>query len=442
MLLNRGKKKEDGMADASVVWKTLPVLPVKRDLAIEQHERTIRRRALNAAIMMRAVGQLGATLQEPVALLEEPGSSPARGRQRRLQRRKEPEPEWSELVIGWKEALDLASTAVGRAATSAEVSGPLVLTWQDIQAARAITIDQERRVDDILGAYLAAVEQVAKAKANSAEGKQVKEPAPVTDPVVETLKKDKGLTKHEKRLLPCIVDATKLATSSFNDVHLPYKTIDAIRTVISLPLLFPEAFQGGILKDHVTSGALLFGPPGTGKTLLARAIAAESGARMLAIQPSDVNDMWVGEGEKLVKAVFNLARRLSPCVVFIDEVDSLFAARSARDSSGGSKAHNQILTEFMQEMDGLSSASANRDKRVVVVGATNRPFDLDDAILRRLPRRLLVDLPTLDDRKAILRILLRGETLAADVDIDKLAANTEGFSGSDLKRKLRYTEEY
>jgi SpoVK/Ycf46/Vps4 family AAA+-type ATPase len=77
----------------------------------------------------------------------------------------------------------------------------------------------------------------------------------------------------------------------------------------------------------------------------------------------------------------------------------LFGARSARDSSGGSKAHNQILTEFMQEMDGLSSASANRDARVVVVGATNRPFDLDDAILRRLPRRLLVDLPTEDDRK-------------------------------------------
>ena len=99
-----------------------------------------------------------------------------------------------------------------------------------------------------------------------------------------------------------------------------------------------------------------------------------------------------------VKAVFGLARRLSPCVVFLDEVDALFGARSARGAGFGNKAHDQLLTEFMQEMDGLSSAGANRDQRVVVIGATNRPFDLDDAVLRRLPRRLLVDLPGAEDR--------------------------------------------
>lgn len=99
-----------------------------------------------------------------------------------------------------------------------------------------------------------------------------------------------------------------------------------------------------------------------------------------------------------VKAVFSLARRLSPCVVFLDEVDALFGARISRGSSG-SMSHNLILTEFMQEMDGLSSAIANKDKRVVVIGATNRPFDLDDAVMRRLPRRLLVDLPDVQDRK-------------------------------------------
>jgi len=100
-----------------------------------------------------------------------------------------------------------------------------------------------------------------------------------------------------------------------------------------------------------------------------------------------------------VKAVFSLARRLSPCVVFLDEVDALFGARSARGSGVGHKAHDQLLTEFMQEMDGLSSAGLNKDKRIVVVGATNRPFDLDDAVLRRLPRRMLVDLPGAEDRK-------------------------------------------
>lgn len=430
MLMGR-KKQDDKNTDSSFVWKTLAIVPATRDTVLEQHERTRRRRAINAALMMRAVGQLGATLEEPVSMLEAPGSLPPRGREKRLKRRKEPDPEWSEYVIAWKDAEDLASTAVGRAAMTGEPKDQLTLNWNDVQMARAVTFDHERSVDATVQHYLTASDIASSHRRRSAAPEQ----PVVSDPVVEGVKKAKDLSKHEKRLLGCIVDPKKLATSSFKDVHLPYKTIDAIRSVISLPLLFPEAFQGGILKDHVTSGALLFGPPGTGKTLLARAIAAESGARMLAIQPSDVNDMWVGEGEKLVKAVFNLARRLSPCVVFIDEVDSLFGARSARDSGGGSKAHNQILTEFMQEMDGLSSANANREKRIVVMGATNRPFDLDDAVLRRLPRRLLVDLPTAEDRKAILQILLRDESVAEDVNLDKLAAETEGFSGSDLKRE-------
>lgn len=114
----------------------------------------------------------------------------------------------------------------------------------------------------------------------------------------------------------------------------------------------------------------------------------------------------------------------------------------------GSKAHDQLLTEFMQEMDGLSSAEINKDKRIVVIGATNRPFDLDDAVLRRLPRRLLVDLPGPEDRKcgwhlpfaipltaAILTILLKGEKLGGDVDLERLVKDTDGFSGSDLKRE-------
>ncbi|WOO78888.1 Protein MSP1 [Vanrija pseudolonga] len=432
-VVNR-KTKGDGQSAPQLVWKTLAVVPSVRDAELERHERTLRRRAVNAALMMRAVGQLGATLEEPLTMLEAPGSAPWRGRKKRLQRRKEPDPEWAEAVIAWNDAMDLASTAVGKAATEADsIKQAIVLKWGDIQIARAIAADHERHMDDTVSQYLSVSDQQRKQRRKEEKKNAPKEQPPSSDPVVEALKKSKDLGKHERRLLGCIVDQNQLAKASFDDVHLPFKTIDGIRTVISLPLLFPEAFQSGILKDHTTSGALLFGPPGTGKTLLARAIAAESGSRMLAIQPSDVNDMWVGEGEKLVKAVFSLARKLSPCVVFIDEVDSLFGARSARDASGGAKAHNQVLTEFMQEMDGLSSAISNRDKRVVVVGATNRPFDLDDAILRRLPRRLLVDLPTKADRKAILRILLRDEMLADDIDLDKIAEQTESFSGSDLK---------
>jgi ATP-dependent 26S proteasome regulatory subunit len=115
-------------------------------------------------------------------------------------------------------------------------------------------------------------------------------PDQLVDPVVSALKKATDLNKHEKRLLPCIVDVHKLASTDFSRVHLPNATIDAIRTMVSLPLLFPDAFRTGILGEHSAGGALLFGPPGTGKTLLARAVASESGARMLAIQVRDTSN--------------------------------------------------------------------------------------------------------------------------------------------------------
>ena len=110
----------------------------------------------------------------------------------------------------------------------------------------------------------------------------------------------------------------------------------------------------------------------------------------------------MGEGEKLVRAVFSLARKLSPCVVFLDEIDALFGARISSRESGGAIAHRGVITEFMQEMDGLKTS---KDDRVIVIGATNRPFDLDDAVLRRLPRRLLVDLPGPTEREGTVFVI-------------------------------------
>jgi SpoVK/Ycf46/Vps4 family AAA+-type ATPase len=132
---------------------------------------------------------------------------------------------------------------------------------------------------------------------------------------------------------------------------------------------------------------------------LCRAIAKECNIRMLLITPSHVQDMWVGESEKLVAATFSLARKIAPCVIFIDEVDAIFGART-NESGNSSRHHRSMLTEFMQEMDGLHSAGANKKNGIIVIGATNRPFDLDDAILRRLPRRMLVDLPGLKERES------------------------------------------
>jgi SpoVK/Ycf46/Vps4 family AAA+-type ATPase len=267
-----------------------------------------------------------------------------------------------------------------------------------------------------------AEEEHEDAEGEETEGEKV-------DEVVERVRQDPDLEQHEQRLLSCIVDPVSLSTT-FSQVHLPEHTVDAVRTIVSLPLLHPAAFQQGILKEHGMTGCLLFGPPGTGKTLVVRALAKEAGCRMLIISPSDVMDMYVGEGEKLVKAVFSLARRLSPCVVFLDEMDALFGARVSGRESGGAFAHRGVITEFMQEMDGLKSS---REDRVIVIGATNRPFDLDDAVLRRVPRRLLVDLPGEKEREEILKILLRDEMLAPEIDLRALAMKTESFSGSDLK---------
>jgi SpoVK/Ycf46/Vps4 family AAA+-type ATPase len=230
-------------------------------------------------------------------------------------------------------------------------------------------------------------------------------------------------TKHEKRLMPGIADPDQIKTT-FDQVHVPQETIDSIRTITSLSLLRPDAFNYGILATEKISGALLYGPPGTGKTLLAKAVAKESGSTVLEVSGSQIMDKYVGEGEKNVAAIFSLARKLSPCIVFLDEADAIF---SSRDAMRERTSHRDILNQFLKEWDGLNDLS------VFVMVATNRPFDLDDAVIRRLPRRLLVDLPTQTDRKEILRIHLRGEQLDASVDLEDLAKRTPFYSGSDLK---------
>lgn len=138
----------------------------------------------------------------------------------------------------------------------------------------------------------------------------------------------------------------------------------------------------------------------------------------------DVNDMYVGEGEKNVKAIFSLAKKLSPCIVFIDEADAILGSRA---QSPGRTAHREIINQFLRQWDGMEDLSA------FIMVATNRPFDLDEASLRRLPRRLLVDLPTEEDREAILKIHLKDEILDPEVSLATLASQTPFYSGSDLK---------
>ena len=235
----------------------------------------------------------------------------------------------------------------------------------------------------------------------------------------------RSATRYERRLMSGIIEADKMNTT-FNDIHIPIETIDALNTLTTLSLVRPDAFSYGVLASDKIPGLLLYGPPGTGKTLAAKAVAKESGVTMLEISAADINNMYVGEGEKNVQALFSLAKKLSPCIVFLDEADAMFSARA---TSGKRVSHRELLNQFLKEWDGMSNDAGG----AFIMVATNRPMDLDDAVLRRLPRRLLVDLPTENDRLEILKIHLRNEQLSDDVNISDLAKRTPFYSGSDLK---------
>ncbi|KAI8902251.1 hypothetical protein BC833DRAFT_574296 [Globomyces pollinis-pini] len=242
----------------------------------------------------------------------------------------------------------------------------------------------------------------------------------------EIKKKGIKLNTYEQKILSTVVNPSNLSVG-LSDLVLPPSTKLVLQTLITLPLLRPHFFSTGVLSKSSINGVLLFGPPGTGKTMLAKAIAKSSGAKFMNIALSDIFDKYVGEGEKNVRALFTLARKIEgPCVIFLDEVDAMFGTRR---SDGSGSTRREIMNEFMSEWDGLMS----KNKGIVVLGATNRPFDLDDAILRRMPRRILVDLPNEEAREKILKVHLKGESLAPSVDLKELARKTNHYSGSDLK---------
>ncbi|KAJ7836592.1 hypothetical protein B0H13DRAFT_1912976 [Mycena leptocephala] len=267
----------------------------------------------------------------------------------------------------------IVTIAIGLAHQRPHAQTPIRIAAEDISKAHAIFVENSRTfshwVDEVKSRQKPEVkqdmsddessdaEQTSTASEKNSAGASEEENK---DTIVECVKNCKDLNKHEEALLPCIIDC-------------------------------------GILARESIGGVLLYGPPGTGKTMVCRALARESGVRMLQVRPSDVMNKWVGESEKLAQNVF--------------------------------------VTEFLQAMDGLKSARKNRDAGVVVVGATNRPFDLDEAVLRRLPTRLLVKLPDETRRKdtsEILQVHLRGEAFP-DVQLDEIARRTHGYSGSDLK---------
>lgn len=242
----------------------------------------------------------------------------------------------------------------------------------------------------------------------------------------------RSLSPAEETLLHELVFPEDIA-SNFASVGGLRGTKETLKELIVYPLLFPDVYRseagGGLLSPP--KGVLLYGPPGTGKTMLAKALAKESGANFLALSPSSLLSKWLGDTEQLARAVFSLARRVQPTIIFIDEIDGLFRERSSAEH----EAHKNLKAEFMQLWDGLTTD--DRFNQVVVLGATNRPYDVDPAILRRMPRPFEVGLPNILERVEILKKVLKEVELQEPFDYMKIAEITEGYSGSDLKELCR-----
>lgn len=230
-----------------------------------------------------------------------------------------------------------------------------------------------------------------------------------------------------KQVKPAVLRSVEIETP-----NVSWEAIGGLDTVkqtlqesVEGALLYPELYQQ--TKAKAPRGILLWGPPGTGKTLLAKAVASQARANFIVVNGPELLSKWVGASEQTVRELFTKARQAAPCVVFIDEIDSLAPARGS--FQGDSGVSDRVVGQLLTELDGLQECT-----NVLLVGATNRPEALDPALLRagRLDLQLKVDLPDQTDRLAILQVHNCDRPLAADVDLQNWAAQTEGWNGADL----------
>ncbi|XP_037084121.1 ATPase family AAA domain-containing protein 1-A-like [Pollicipes pollicipes] len=236
------------------------------------------------------------------------------------------------------------------------------------------------------------------------------------------------LTDYEMSIACQLVEPISIQVSWDSIAGLDH-VIQELQETVILPIQNRELFSGSALIQP-PKGVLLHGPPGCGKTMLAKATAREACCRFINLEISSLTDKWYGESQKLCAAVFSLAVKLEPCIIFIDEIDSFLRSRATHDH----EATAMMKAMFMSLWDGLISDPA---RCVLVMGATNRPQDVDRAILRRMPAAFHVGLPTLEQRKSILKLVMRGEKVSEDIDYNRLSNLTDGFTGSDIRELCR-----
>ncbi|XP_067879221.1 outer mitochondrial transmembrane helix translocase-like isoform X1 [Heterodontus francisci] len=236
------------------------------------------------------------------------------------------------------------------------------------------------------------------------------------------------LSEYELTIAAHLVDPRALKVT-WRDIAGLDEVITELQETVILPFQKKHLFHGSKLFQP-PKGVLLYGPPGCGKTLIAKATASVAGCHFINMQASTLTDKWYGESQKLTAAVFSLAAKIEPCIIFIDEIDSFLRNRSCADH----EATAMMKAQFMSLWDGLST---DIDCQVIVMGATNRPQDVDPAILRRMPSTFHVGLPRQRQRQEILKLILSGESLNSDVRLKEIAEKTEGYSGSDLRELCR-----
>ncbi|KAJ3518160.1 hypothetical protein NLJ89_g22 [Agrocybe chaxingu] len=236
------------------------------------------------------------------------------------------------------------------------------------------------------------------------------------------------LDEYERKVANEVIHPDDIPVT-FKDIGGLDPIISSLRESVIYPLLYPNLFTSSSSLIGAPKGVLLFGPPGCGKTMLAKALAKESGATFINIAASVLTNKWYGESNKLVAGLFSLARKAQPAIIFIDEIDSFLRERT----KGDHEVTGMMKAEFMTLWDGLTSGT----DRILVLGATNRPNDIDSAILRRMPKRFGIGLPDLEQRTKILTLMLKETKLSPEFSISNLASHTDGLSGSDLRELCR-----
>jgi len=246
------------------------------------------------------------------------------------------------------------------------------------------------------------------------------------DPIIETIKKD------------MYVDSKSL-TTTWKDITGLKISKQTLQEAAILPLLRPDLYTG--LRTP-PKGILLYGPPGTGKTMLVKAVAHESQCILFACSASAMTSKWVGEGEKIVRTLFRMAADVAPSIIFLDEMDALLGRRKS-DGNSEQESSRRFKTEFMVQMDGIAAGSGSTSendlsslqRRILLIGCTNCPWDVDDAVMRRFQRRIYVPLPDKAARKTLWEALVeksKGNITIDSRDVEMLVAMSSGFSCSDI----------